>query len=125
MPPICTSGIRSEPAAAHVRVMSGRTVPSAIAARWLHGAMTDSGHPIDPIDFSGPGFAEKVVAIEWWSDGDVSMATVEFTDGEIESLPMTRGEAQAQADRCFGNDQIPDVSKNASSYRWTRMPHSD
>lgn len=87
--------------------------------------MTDSGYSIDPIDFSTPGDADKVVAIEWWSENDMEMATVEFTDGEIESMPMSRAEARARADRCFGPDEITEITKNGLSYRWTRMPHTN
>ena len=81
--------------------------------------------PIDPIDFSTPGDAEKVVAIELWSEAGEGTVTVEFTDGEIESLLMSKAEARAKADRCFGYDEITETSKNGLSYRWTRMPHSD
>ena len=84
--------------------------------------MTESEYPIDPIDFSTPGDADKVVAIESWSEGGVEMVTIEFTDGEIESLPMSKAEARAKADRCFGPDEITETSKNGLSYRWTRMP---
>ena len=84
--------------------------------------MTEADYPVDPIDFSTPGDAEKVVAIESWSEGGVEMVTVEFTDGEIESFPMTKGEARAKADHCFGPDEITETSKNGLSCRWTRMP---
>ena len=52
--------------------------------------MTETDYPLDPIDFSTPGDAEKVVAIELWTEGDVEMVTVEFSDGEIESMPMSK-----------------------------------
>ena len=83
--------------------------------------MTEAKYPIDPIDLSTPGDADKVVAIESWSEGGVEMVTIEFTDGEIESLPMSKAEARAKADRCFGPDEITETSKNGLSYRWTRM----
>lgn len=86
--------------------------------------MADSEYPIDPIDFSAPGDAEKVMAIEWRSEAGQGIATVEFTDGEIESLPMSKAEARAKADRCFGYDEITETSKNGLSYRWSRMPRS-
>jgi hypothetical protein len=86
--------------------------------------VADSEYPIDPIDFSAPGDAEKVMAIEWWSEAGQGIATVEFTDGEIESLPMSKAEARAKADRCFGYDEIIETSKNGLSYRWSRMPRS-
>ena len=84
--------------------------------------MADSGYPIDPIDFSAPGDADKVMAIEWRSEAGRGIATVEFTDGETESLPMTRAEARAKADRCFGYDEITETYENGISYRWSRMP---
>jgi hypothetical protein len=84
--------------------------------------MTEADYPVDPIDFSTPGDADKVVAIESWTEGDVEMVTVEFSDGEIESLPMTRAEARAKADHCFGADEVAQTSKNGLSFRWTRMP---
>ncbi len=86
--------------------------------------MTGVEYPIDPVDFSTPGDAYKVVAIESWSEAGVDMVTVEFTDGEIISLPMSKAEARAKADRCFGADEITETSKNGLSYRWTRMPRS-
>jgi len=87
--------------------------------------MAANDYPIDPIDFSTPGDANKVVAIEAWTEGDVEMVTVEFTDGEIQSMPMSKAEARAKADRCFGPDEITASSKNGLSYRWTRMPWSE
>jgi hypothetical protein len=84
--------------------------------------VTESEYPIDPIGFSTPGDADKVVAIESWNEGGVEMVTVEFTDGEIQSLPMSKAEARAKADRCFGPDKITETAKNGLSYRWTRMP---
>jgi hypothetical protein len=66
--------------------------------------MTDVEFPVDPIDFSTPGDADKVVAIESWNEAGVEVATVVFTDGEIESMPMTKSEARAKAERCFGPD---------------------
>jgi hypothetical protein len=77
---------------------------------------------MDPIGFSTPGDADKVVAIESWTEGDVEMVTVEFSDGEIESMPMSQAEARAKADRCFGPDEITETTKNGISCRWTRMP---
>ena len=68
--------------------------------------MAANDYPIDPIDFSTPRDANKVVAIEAWTEGDVEMATVEFTDGEIQSMPMSKAEARAKADRCLGPDEI-------------------
>ncbi len=87
--------------------------------------MTEIEYPIDPVDFSAPGDAFKVMAIESWSEAGVEMVTVEFTDGEITSFPMTKAEARAKADRCFGADEITETSKNGLSFRWTRMPRSD
>jgi hypothetical protein len=86
--------------------------------------MTDVEFPVDPIDFSTPGDADKVVAIESWNEAGVDMVTVEFTDGEIESMPMTQAEARVKAERCFGPDMITETTKNGISYRWTRLPHS-
>ena len=84
--------------------------------------MTEADYPVDPIDFSTPGDADKVVAIESWTEGDVEIVTVEFSDGEIESMPMSKAEARAKADRCFGADEVAETSKNGLSFRWTRMP---
>ncbi len=88
----------------------------------LRGAMRDIEYPIDPLNFSTPGDAGKVVAIESWNEGDTQMVTVEFTDGEIVSMPMTRAEARAKAEHCFGLDEITETSKNGLAYRWTRIP---
>ncbi len=87
--------------------------------------MSDVGYPIDPFDFSSPDDAYKVVAIESWREGDTDMVTVEFTDGEFLSMPMTRAEARAKADHVFGLDEITETSKNGVAYRWTRMFRSD
>ncbi len=87
--------------------------------------MTDLEFPVDPTDFSTPGDADKVVAIEWWNEAGVDMVTVEFTDGEIESMPMTKAEARAKAQHCFGPDVISETTKNGLSYRWTRLPRSE
>lgn len=87
--------------------------------------MTDLEFPVDPIDFSTPGDADKVVAIESWNEAEVEMVTVELTDGEIESFPMTKVEAQAKAERCFGPDVIAETTKNGISHRWTRLTHSE
>ena len=84
--------------------------------------MAEADYPMDPIDFSTPGDADKVVAIESWTEGDVEMVTVEFSDGEIESMPMSKAEARAKVDRCFGADEVAETSKNGLSFRWTRMP---
>jgi hypothetical protein len=53
------------------------------------------------------------------------MVTVEFTDGKIESMPMTKAEARAKAERCFGPDVITETTKNGVSYRCTRLPSSE
>lgn len=87
--------------------------------------MTDLEFPIDPIDFSTPGDADKVVAIESWVEAGVAMVTVMFTDGEIQSMPMTKAEARAKAERCFGPDMLAEITENGISYRWTRLPHSE
>ena len=77
------------------------------------------------LNFSTPDDAYKVLAIEAWKEGDTDMVTVEFTDGEIISMPMTRAEARAKADHTFGADEITETSTNGLAYRWTRMPRSD
>lgn len=87
--------------------------------------MSDVEFPIDPIDFSTPGDADKVVAIESWNEAGVDMVTIEFTDGEIESMPMTKAEARVKAQRCFGPDMITETTKNGISDRWTRLPRSE
>jgi hypothetical protein len=87
--------------------------------------MTDLEFPVDPIDFSTPGDSDKVVAIESWNEAGVDMVTVEFTDGKIESMPMTKAEARAKAERCFGPDVITETTKNGVSYRCTRLPSSE
>lgn len=66
--------------------------------RWselARGSMAEADCPMDPIDFSTPGDADKVLAIESWTEGDIEVVTVEFSDGEIESMPMSRAEARA------------------------------
>ncbi len=68
------------------------------------------------------GDGDKVVAIESWTEGDTEMVTVVFTDGEIESMPMTKAEACAKAERCFGLDVLTEIKENGVSYRWTRLP---
>jgi len=83
--------------------------------------MSEVDYPIDPFDFSSPDDAYKVVAIESWREGDTDLVTVEFTDGEIVSMPMTRAEARAKADHTFGPDEITETSKNGVAYRWTRI----
>jgi len=87
--------------------------------------MAEADYPIDPVDFSTPGDADKVVAIESWSEGGREMVTVEFSDGEIESMAMSKAEARAKAERCFGTDEITETSKNGLSFRWTRMSSSE
>ena len=87
--------------------------------------MRDVEDPMDPYDFSTPSDAYKVLAIESWTEGDNEMVTVEFTDGEISSMPMTRAEARVKAERCFGPGEIAETSKNGLASRWTRMPRSD
>ena len=87
--------------------------------------MTDLEFTIDPIDFSTPGDVDKVVAIESWVEAGVPMVTVVFTEGEIESTPMTKAEGWAKAERCFGSDVLTEIKENGVSYRWTRLPPSE
>ncbi len=77
---------------------------------------------MDVIDFSTPGDADRVVAMESWNAAGVDMVTVEFTDGAIESMPMTKAEARAKAERCFGPDGTIETAKDGTSCRWTRPP---
>jgi len=85
--------------------------------------MTEPDYPIYAIDFSTPGDADKVVAIESWTEGNAEMVTVVFTDGEIESMPMAQAEAREKAQRCFGPDTISETTKDGISLRWSRMPN--
>jgi hypothetical protein len=87
--------------------------------------MAEPDYSIDAIDFSTPGDGDKVVAIESWTEVDTEMVTVVFTDGEIESMPMTKVQARAKAQRCFGPDEITETTKNGISYRWTRLQRSE
>jgi hypothetical protein len=68
--------------------------------------------PVDRIDVSTPGDSDKVVAIESWDEAGIDMVTVEFTDGEIENLPMPKAEARTKAQRCFAPDVITETTKN-------------
>lgn len=95
------------------------------ATQSANGTMTDVEFPVGPIDFSMPIDADTVVAIESWVDAGVAMVTVVFTDGEIESLPMTKAEARAKAEHCFGPDVLTEITENGVSYRWTRLSHSE
>jgi hypothetical protein len=52
----------------------------------------------------------------------LSLETVEFSDGEIESMAMSKAEARAKAEHCFGPDVITETLKKGLSFRWTRMP---
>lgn len=89
-----------------------------------HETMNHIEYPVDPFGFSTPDDAYKVVAIEAWTQGDTQMATIEYTDGEIISMPMTRSEAKAKADHCFGPGEIAELSENGLAYRWTRILRS-
>lgn len=82
--------------------------------------VTDVESPVDDIGFATPGDADRVVAIESWNESGVDMVTVEFTDGQIQSMPMTKSEARVKAERCFGSDGITETKRNGISHRWTR-----
>jgi hypothetical protein len=87
--------------------------------------VTDPVSPVDPVGVATPGDADRFVAVESWNESGVDMVTVEFTDGQIESMPMTRSEARAKVQRCFGPDEIAETTRNGISHRWTRPPRPE
>ncbi len=87
--------------------------------------VTDLESAADPVGFATPGDADTVVAIESWNESGVEMVTVEFTDGQIQSMPMTKSEARAKAQRCFGSGEMTETKRNGISHRWTRPSHPE